>query len=349
MAGEDRLTALLGKVLNDLGGAYSTPIVRIGEALGLYAALADAPATSDSLAERTGCAERYLREWLAAQAASGYIDYDAATGLFSLNDDQALLFADRSSPVYIVGAFDVAVSCIDNQPKVEAAFRSGAGVGWGDQAACMFCAVAKFFRPGYEANLVGTWLPALSGVVERLRDGGRIADVGCGHGWSTLIMARAFPKAEVIGFDFHGPSVEEAGRHAAAHGVSNARFATATAQDFPGEDFDLVTSFDSLHDMGDPEGAARHVHGALRPGGSWMIVEPLAGDTLADNLNPVGRLFYSASTMICVPTSLAQDGRAALGAQAGERRLREVIGAGGFETIRRSAETPFNMVLEARA
>jgi len=259
------------------------------------------------------------------------------------------VFADPDSPVYLIGAFDNAVSGIENQPKVQAAFRSGAGVAWGDQASCMFCAVAKFFRPGYEANIVANWLPALDGVVERLRAGGRIADVGCGHGFSTLIMARAFPEAEVVGYDFHAPSIEEANAHAAAHALPNLRFETATAKDFPGTDLDLVTCFDCLHDMGDPAGAAAHIRRSLKPDGKWMIVEPMAGDRLEDNLNPVGRLYYAASTMICVPTALAQEGGAALGAQAGEARLSEVIRAGGFATVRRAAETPFNMVLEAAA
>lgn len=350
---QEKLMALLGAVVNDLGGAYSAPLVRMGEQLGLYAALkAHGPASSQQLAERTGCAERYLREWLANQAGCGYVSVEGADGeaRFSLTPEQAMVFADPDSPVYILGAFDNAVTGIHNQAKVQAAFRTGEGFAWADQASCMFCAVAKFFRPGYEASLVGVWLPALEGVVEKLeREGGRIADIGCGHGFSTLIMARAFPKAEVVGYDFHPASIEEANGHAAAHALPNVRFETATAKDFPGRDYDLATCFDCLHDMGDPVGAAAHIRQSLKPGGTWMIVEPMAGDTLAENINPVGRLFYAASTMICVPTALAQDGRAALGAQAGEAKLREAIAAGGFQTIRRAAETPFNMVLEARA
>jgi SAM-dependent methyltransferase len=346
---QGKLMSLLGTVVGDLGGAYSVPLVRMGEALGLYAALDGAPQTPASLAANTGCAERYVREWLANQAGCGYVTHDPDTGAFSLTEEQAMVFARPESPVYLIGAFDTAVSGIENQPQVEAAFRSGTGVGWSEQSACLACAVAKFFRPGYEGNIVEAWLPALDGVVERLQAGGRVADVGCGHGFSTLIMARAFPKAEVIGFDFHEPSIEAARAHAAEHGVRNLRFETATAKDYPGGNYDLVTCFDCLHDMGDPVGAAAHVRESLKPDGKWMIVEPLAGNNLSDNLNPVGRLFYAASTMICVPTSLAQETGLALGAQAGEARLREIVEAGGFGGVRRAAETPFNMVLEAAA
>ncbi|MEO1329014.1 MAG: methyltransferase domain-containing protein [Pseudomonadota bacterium] len=346
---EEKLMALLGKIVSDMGAAYSVPLVRMGEQLGLYAALkTHGPLTSAGLAEKTGCAERYVREWCANQAASGYIDFDADAGTFSLSPEQALAFADQNSPVYILGAFDNAITGIENQPKVQAAFRTGEGVAWGDQAACMFCAVAKFFRPGYAANLVGSWLPALDGVVDRLKQGGKIADVGCGHGHSTLMMAEAFPNAEVVGFDFHAPSIEEANAHAASHGLKNLRFETATAKDFPGADYDLVTFFDCLHDMGDPTGACAHVKSALKPDGAAMIVEPMAADAMKDNMHDLGRLFYAASTMICVPTSLAQDVGSALGAQAGEARLTEVIKSGGFTQVRRATETPFNIVLEAR-
>lgn len=346
---EDKLMALLGKVLDDLGGAYSVPLVRMGEQLGLYAALRRGPLTSVQLAEKTGCAERYVREWLGNQAGCGYVTHDPTDETFSLTEEQALVFAEPESPVYMLGAYDNAVSGIENQPKVQAAFRTGDGVAWGDQASCMFCAVAKFFRPGYEANLVQNWLPALDGITAKLEQGGKIADVGCGHGFSTLIMARTFPNAEVIGYDFHGPSIEEANAHAASHNLPNVRFETATAKDYPGTDYDLVTCFDCLHDMGDPTGAAAHIKQSLKPDGSWMIVEPMAGDTLADNINPVGRLYYAASTMICIPTSLAQEVGTALGAQAGEAKLAETIKSGGFSSVHRATETPFNMVLEARA
>ncbi|MDH5821958.1 class I SAM-dependent methyltransferase [Luteimonas sp. RD2P54] len=348
---EDRLHAFIGQVLNDLGGAYSATLVTLGDRLGLYRTLRDqGPATPAELAARSGCAERYLREWLSHQAASSYLAYDPASGRFALPPEQAMVFANEDSPVYLMGGFEMVGSHVQNQPRVAEAFRSGDGVAWGDQGACMFCAVARFFRPGYEHNLVQSWLPALDGVVGKLERGASVADVGCGHGHSTLVMARAFPNSSFVGFDFHPDSITAANAHRDAEGISpeRVRFEVATAKDFPGR-YDLVTCFDCLHDMGDPAGAAAHVRAALAEGGSWMIVEPIAGDSLVENLNPVGRLYYAASTMICVPTSLAQETGAALGAQAGERRLAEVIRSGGFGSVRRAAETPFNMVLEARA
>jgi SAM-dependent methyltransferase len=246
------------------------------------------------------------------------------------------------------GGFDAVAAMLENQPKVQAAFKTGGGVAWGDQATCMFCAVARFFRPGYVNNLVSQWLPALDGVVAKLERGAKVADVGCGHGWSTVLMAKAFPKSQFIGFDFHENSINDARAHAREHGVTgNARFEVVKAKEFPEAGFDLVTCFDCLHDMGDPAGAARHIRAALKPDGTWMVVEPMAGDKLEDNLNPVGRLYYAGSTLICVPTSKSQEVGAALGAQAGEKRLREVIGGAGFRTVRRATETPFNMVLEA--
>jgi SAM-dependent methyltransferase len=347
---EAKLHEFVGRMLGDLGGAVSVALVRIGDALGLYRALRDGgPATSAELAARTGLAERYLREWLSQQAASGYLSYDPASHRFALSPEQAAVLADEDSPVYMAPAFDIAAALLDNQPKVQAAFRTGEGVSWGDQAACLFCATARFFRPGYAANLVQSWLPALDGVVAKLQRGARVADVGCGHGVSTALMAQAFPNAEFVGFDFHPASVEAARAHAREHGVDgNTRFEVGTAKDYPGR-YELVTFFDCLHDLGDPAGAAQHVRETLAPDGTWMIVEPMAGDRLEDNLNPVGRLYYAGSTMICVPTSLAQEVGAAFGAQAGEARLREaVVSGGGFSQFRRAAETPFNMVLEAR-
>ncbi|HET9070011.1 MAG TPA: methyltransferase domain-containing protein, partial [Amaricoccus sp.] len=342
---ETQVSELVGKVLGDLGGAVSVPLVRIGDALGLYRALAEiGPATVEEVAAASGCAPRYLREWLSAQAASGYVTH--AAGKFSLSPAQALVFAEPDSPVNLIGAFDTAAAMVENQLKVQAAFRTGRGVAWGDQAGCMFCAVARLFRPGYVNALVQEWLPALDGAAERLAAGARVADVGCGHGLSTILMAQAFPASDFVGYDFHPGSIAAATAHARAHGVGNVRFEVARAQDFPGEEYDLVTCFDCLHDMGDPVAAAAHIRAALKPGGVWMVVEPAAGDALEDNLNPVGRLYYSASTMICVPTSLAQERGEALGAQAGERRIAEVIRAGGFERVRRAAETPLNMVLE---
>lgn len=350
MINEDKLNTLLGQVIGDLGAAYSVSLVRLGERLGLYKALVDGgPATPQELAERTGFHERYLREWCAQQAASNYIEYDAASGQFAMPPEHAMVFVDENSPVYLMGGFDNMLSTIENEPKVEAGFRSGDGVAWGDQAGCMFCAVAKFFKPSYQHNLVQAWLPALDGMVEKLEAGGRVADVGCGHGHSTLIMAEAFPNAEFVGYDFHAPSVEEAREHARAHGLDDrVRFEVARAQDFSGGPFDLIACFDCLHDMGDPAGAAAHIRSQLAEDGRWMIVEPMAGDSISDNLHPLGRLMYAASTMICVPTSLAQEEGRALGAQAGQAALTEEIMKGGFGHVRRAAETPFNMVLEAR-
>ena len=269
-------------------------------------------------------------------SCADYVAYDKATGTFSLPPEQAMVFADEVQPGFTTGGFDTIAALMENQSKVQAAFKTGGGVQWGDQAGCMFCAVARFFRPGYRTNLVDQWLPALDGVVGKLGAGGTVADVGCGHGLSTVMMAQAFPKSQFIGFDFHEGSIAEARQHAKEHGVANARFEVAKAKEFPGSGYDLVTFFDCLHDMGDPAGAAAHVRQALKPDGSWMIVEPQAHDRLEDNLNPVGRLYYSASTMICVPTSLAQEVGTALGAQAGEAKLREVISKGGFTRIRRA-------------
>jgi SAM-dependent methyltransferase len=350
MVDEAKLNQFIGQMLGDLGGAASVAMVRIGDALGLYKALrSKGPMTVAELAAATGANERYLREWLAQQAASNYLSYEPATRKFALAEEQAMVFAIEESPVYMMGGFDLMAAMLDNQPKVEAAFRIGGGVQWGEQGGCMFCAVARFFRPSYHNNLIGSWLPALDGVVEKLNRGARVADVGCGHGWSTVMMAKAFPNSQFIGYDFHSGSIDAASAHAGSHGVSrNVRFEVGTAKDFPETGLDLVTFFDCLHDMGDPAGAAAHVRRALKPDGSWMIVEPMAGDSLEQNLNPVGRLYYAASTMICVPTSLSQEVGAALGAQAGEAKLREVITAGGFGTVRRAAETPFNMILEAR-
>ena len=350
MVDEARLHEFIGKMLGDLGGASSVAMVRIGDALGLYKTLhADGPTTCAALAKQLGLNERYLREWLSHQAASGYLVYDPVAATFALPAEQAMVFALEDSPVYMMGGFDIMAAMLDNQPKVQAAFKSGGGVAWGDQGSCMFCAVARFFRPGYHNNLVPHWLPALDGVMAKLQHGAKVADVGCGHGWSTVLMAKAFPNSQFIGYDFHAGSIEDARTHAREHGVAaNTRFEVAPAKQVPDKDFDLVTCFDCLHDMGDPAGAAAHVRSLLKPDGTWMVVEPMAGDRLEDNLNPVGRLYYAGSTMICVPTSLSQEVGAALGAQAGEARLREVIGGAGFRTVRRAAETPFNMILEAK-
>jgi len=350
MVDDAKLHQFIGQMLSDLGGAASIALVRIGDSFGLYKTLhARGPMTVAELAAAAGVNERYLREWLSHQAASNYLSYDPATQKFTLPPEQAMVFAVEDSPVYMTGAFTCMESFLDNLAKVQPVFRTGGGVAWDNQASCLFCAVAQFFRPGYHNNLVSNWLPALDGVVEKLERGGRVADVGCGHGLSTVIMAKAFPNSQFIGYDFHSSSIRHAQAHAKEHGVtSNARFEVGTAKDYPEKEFDLVTFFDCLHDMGDPAGAAAHVRQSLKSDGSWMIVEPMAGDRLEDNLNPVGRIYYAASTMVCVPTSLSQEVGAALGAQAGESRLREVAAAGGFRNVRRAAETPFNMILEAR-
>jgi SAM-dependent methyltransferase len=346
---EAKLHQFVGQMLTDLGGATSVALVRIGDQLGLYKTLHQkGPMTVPELAAATGLQERYLREWASHHAASNYLSYDPATQKFALPEEQAMVFAIDDSPVNMIGAFDLMVAILAGQDKVQQAFKIGGGVPWDDNIGCMFCAVAKFFRPGYHNNLVPNWLPALDGVVEKLERGATAADVGCGHGWSTVLM-KAFPNSQFTGYDFHPSSIEQARAHAAEHGVSgNTRFEVATAKEFPGKDLDLVTFFDCLHDMGDPAGAAAHVRQSLKPDGTWMLVEPMAGDRLEDNLNPVGRLYYGGSTMICVPTSLAQEVGAALGAQAGEAKLREVITSGGFSSVRRATETPFNMILEAR-
>ncbi|HEY8003902.1 MAG TPA: class I SAM-dependent methyltransferase [Phenylobacterium sp.] len=347
----DRLNQLVGKMLGDLGGAFSVPTARIGFKLGLFDALhKDGAATSAELARRAGLAERYVREWGMAQAANGYVDFDAATERFSLTPEQAMVFAVKDSPVYLQGAFDLAAEMVEGQSKVEAAFRSGKGVAWGDSTHCLFCAVGAFFRPGYVNSIVQAWLPALEGMLPRLAAGAKVADVGCGVGFSTLLMAEAFPRSSFVGYDFHAPSIEEANAHAKAHGLSDrVRFETVPAKEIAERGFDLVTMFDCLHDMGDPRGCAAHMKALLKADGAWMLVEPIAADRPGDNVgNPVSRLYYNASTMICVPTSLAQEVGAALGAQAGEATLTGVLEDAGFRRVRRAAEGPFNMVLEAR-
>jgi ubiquinone/menaquinone biosynthesis C-methylase UbiE len=350
MVDEDKLNQFIGQMLGDLGGAASIAMARMGDALGLYQALhVKGAMTCAALAKEVGVNERYLREWLSHQAASNYLTYEPANGKFALPPEQAMVFAIEDSPVYMLGGFDVRAALLDAQPKVQEAFQTGGGVAWSDHTGCMFCAVARFFRPGYHNNLVAHWLPALDGAMAKLERGASVADVGCGHGWSTVLMAKAFPNSTFVGYDFHPNSIEQARAHAQEHGVAaNARFEVAKAKEFPGSNYDLVTFFDCLHDMGDPTGAAAHVRQSLKPDGTWMIIEPMAGDRLEQNMKPIGRLYYAGSTMICVPTSLSQEVGAALGAQAGEEKLREVITGGGFSRVRRATETPFNMILEAR-
>ncbi len=346
----DKLNALLGKVLGDLGAAYSVPTVRIGFRLGLFDALHEGEASAAELAKRTGLTERYVREWALAQAANGYIVCDAAAERFSMTAEQAMFFVNKDSPLYMAGGFDLAGAMVEAEPKVEAAFRNGGGVRWGESAGCMFCAVGAFFRPGYVNNIVQAWLPSLEGVLPKLEAGAKVADVGCGVGFSTLLMAEAFPKSSFVGYDFHAPSIEQANAHAIEHGLAGrVRFETTPAKTIADRDFDLVTMFDCLHDMGDPRGCAAHIRAMLKPEGSWMLVEPIAADDAGGNIgNPVSRLYYNASTMICVPTSLDQEVGEGLGAQAGERKLTEVLTGAGFSRVRRATEGAFNMVLEAR-
>jgi 2-polyprenyl-3-methyl-5-hydroxy-6-metoxy-1,4-benzoquinol methylase len=346
---QDKLNAFLGRMVGDLGAVATGALVLLGDRLGLYKAMQEGESiTAAELAQKTGTHERYIREWLAAQAAAGYVEYDAGADRFHLSPEQAMVFADDDSPAFMAGAFEVLAALWVDEPKVTEAFRTGKGVAWHDHSACLFRGTERFFRPGYNANLVSSWLPALEDVVEKLQQGALVADVGCGHGASTVVMARAFPNARFVGFDYHPASIERARKAAAEAGVTaNTSFEVAPAKSYPGT-YDLVTFFDCLHDMGDPVGASAHVRQSLKPDGTWMIVEPFAHNNLADNLNPVGRVYYAASTMVCTPASLAQEVGLGLGAQAGELKLRQVISAGGFTRLRRAAETPFNMVLEAR-
>jgi 2-polyprenyl-3-methyl-5-hydroxy-6-metoxy-1,4-benzoquinol methylase len=346
---EEAMHAFAMKMVQDLGAAVSGSLVVVGDRLGLYKALADiAPATSVQLAEHTHYDERYLREWLSAQAASGYVQYDPATACFSMSPAQVAVFADPHSSIAMTGGFYSVASTYIDEPKITEAFRTGGGVQWGDHHNCLFCGTEKFFRPGYENNLVNAWIPALDGVEERLNSGIRVTDIGCGFGASTLIMAKAFPKSEFVGYDIHAASIEHAREHATAEGLTNVSFEVATAKDFTGGPFDFVTIFDALHDMGDPVGAAVQVAKNLTPEGTWMIVEPRAGDSLEENLNPIGRVYYGFSTMVCTPSSKSQDVGLALGAQAGEARLRGVVTEGGFSRFSRATETPFNLILQAQ-
>ncbi len=348
---QERLNAFMGRAVVDIGATLHAGLVVLGEKLGLYKALAAsaAPLTPDQLAQRTGTSERYVREWLNAQAAGGYVTYHPDAGAYSLSPEQAFALADEDSPAYLPGAFQLVTSAVKAEPQITEAFRSGAGYGWHEHDHGLFEGTERFFRPNYVGNLVSSWIPALTGVADKLRAGARVADVGCGHGASTILLARAFPKSTFTGFDYHGPSIEAARRAAGEKGVADrVRFEQAAAKSYPGKDYDLVAFFDCLHDMGDPEGAATHVLRSLAPEGTWMIVEPFAGDKVEDNLTPVGRVFYAASTLICTPASRSQEVGLALGAQAGEARLREVVTRGGFTRFRRAAETPFNLVLEAR-
>ncbi|HEY4429290.1 MAG TPA: class I SAM-dependent methyltransferase [Solirubrobacteraceae bacterium] len=347
---EAKLEAFMGQAVTDMGAIISAPLMVIGEKLGLYKAMAGAgPLTSQEVAERSGAAERYVREWLRNQAAGGYVTYDPESDRYTLPDEQALALADEDSPFYILGIYDSVASLYADEDQILESFRSGRGMGWHEHDHRLFRGTERFFRPGYRGNLVPEWIPALDGVQEKLERGAKVADVGCGHGASTIIMAEAFPNSEFFGFDYHDASVERAREAAAEAGVGDRiSFEAASAKDYPGSGYDLVTVFDCLHDMGDPVGASAHVLETLAEDGTWMIVEPFANDRVEENLNPVGRVFYGASTVICTPASLSQEVGLALGAQAGEARLTEVLEDGGFTRVRRATETPFNLILEAR-
>jgi SAM-dependent methyltransferase len=338
----------MGRFVGDLGAALSAALVVIGDRLGLYRAMADgAPVTPQELSDRTGTDARYVREWLSNQAAGGYVTY--GDGTFSLSPEQSLALAQEGSPAFVPGAFQLATSLVKDEEKIARAFETGDGVGWHEHHHDLFAGTERFFRPGYSANLTSSWIPALDGAQEKLASGACVADVGCGHGVSTILMAEAFPRSEFVGFDYHAGSIEHARDAAAEAGLSDrVSFEVAPAKEYPGDGYDLVAMFDCLHDMGDPVGAAAHVFETLGEDGTWMIVEPYAGDRLEDNLNPVGRVYYGASTLVCTPASRDQEVGLALGAQAGEARLREVVTAGGFTRFRRATETPFNIVLEAR-
>jgi 2-polyprenyl-3-methyl-5-hydroxy-6-metoxy-1,4-benzoquinol methylase len=345
---QDKLNAFLGKALGDIGAAWSANMVLLGDKLGLYKAMARLGAvTPAELAKATKTAERYIREWLGNQAAGGYVTYDPATGRYTLPEEQASALADENSPCFLPGAFQGIAAGFAANPKIEQRFKTGKGLGWDQHDPQLFEGTERFFRPNYVGNLVSNWIPALDGVEAKLKKGVPVADVGCGFGASTILMAKAYPNSTFFGFDYHQPSIVAARRRAKEAGVKNVTFEKAMSTNYPGKDYAFVTHFDCLHDMGDPVGAAKQVRKTLAPDGTWMIVEPFAGDRVEENLNPVGRVFYAASTMICVPASLAYKGPA-LGAQAGEARLREVATKGGFTRFRRATQTPFNLVLEAR-
>ncbi|MDX6689857.1 MAG: hypothetical protein QOG15_1314 [Solirubrobacteraceae bacterium] len=346
----DKLNEFVFRAVEEVGATLNAALVVMGDKLGLYRALADAGGlTPIELARRSGVSERYVREWLNAQAAGGYLAYDPADGSYALGPEQAVALTDETSPAYLPGFFQIAVGSVIDSPRIIESARNGAGVGWHEHNHDVFEGCERFFRPGYNANLVPAWLPALDGVVEKLEAGAKVADIGCGHGASTILMAQSFPRSTFVGSDYHAGSIETARERAREARVADrVRFETAAAASHPDDGYDLVTMFDCLHDMGDPVGAARRVHETLAPDGTWLIVEPMAGDRVEDNLNPVGRAYYGFSTFLCTPASLSQDVGLALGAQAGQARIGDVVAAGGFTRFRRAAETPFNLVFEAR-
>ena len=345
----DKLNAFIGQFVTDLGASVHAGMVVIGEKLGLYKALATGPMTPAELAAKTGTDARYLREWLASQAAGGYITYNEASNTFSLTQEQAFTLAHEDSPAYLPGAFELALGSLAAVPRIAESFRTGAGMGWHEHDDGVFHGCEKFFRPGYAANLVSSWIPALDDVKQKLEAGARVADVGCGKGASTLLMAKAFPRSRFFGFDYHDKSIVAARESAHQEGIGDRiTFEVSKAMEFPGQDYDFVAVFDCLHDMGDPVGAATHVRQSLAKDGTWMIVEPFANEQLKDNLNPVGRVYYSFSTLLCTPCSRSQEVGLCLGAQAGEKRIQEVVSSAGFSRFRRATETPFNIVYEAR-
>jgi SAM-dependent methyltransferase len=337
-------------MVGDMGAIMSGALVIVGDKLGLYKGLAElGSATPEALARATNTNERYVREWLAAQAAAGYVEFDAASSTYRMTPEQQVTLADDGGPLFMAGAFDLFAAAYIDEPKITEAFRTGNGVSWHEHHPCLFRGTERFFRAGYLRHLMADWLPALDGVTVKLEEGAKVADIGCGHGASTILMAARYPNSKFFGFDYHAASIERARQAAEEAGVAqNTEFRVASAKDYPGTDFDLIAFFDCLHDMGDPVGAASHACKALKPDGTALIVEPFANDTLAENLNPIGRMFYAGSTMFCTPASLSQEVGLGLGAQAGEKKLREVVTAGGFTRFRRAAETPFNLVLEAR-
>ena len=346
----NKLNAFLGQAVSDMGASLHSVLILIGDKLGLYRAMRDgAPVSAKELSERTGTTQRYVREWLNANAASKYVDYDGASDTYSMTPEQAFALAEDDTALDLPGFYYMLASCMKDEEKLTEIFRTGEGFGWHEHEKGLFVGCERFFRPTYLAHLLSEWIPALDGVEAKLHSGARVADFGCGHGSSTILMAKAFPNSKFFGFDYHPESIRRAREIAEEQQLTDrVSFEVAPAAAFPGTGYDFIGCFDCLHDMGDPVGAARHVYDALAPQGTWMIVEPMAGDSVASNLNPVGRIFYSASTLCCVPASMSQEVGLGLGAQAGEQQLRQVITAGGFTRVRRAAETPFNMVLEAR-
>lgn len=344
----DKVHDMMGKVMGHVAGAVSVMMAYMGDQAGVWTAMDGAgPLTCDELAAKTGMEPKYLREWLGSVAAAGYVTFDGAKETFELTPEAALIFTREGQPLCMQGFFQAVVAQYDTHEKAVEVFKTGAGRPWSDHSQCLFCGTNRFFRPGYAANLVSSWLPALEGVTDKLEAGAKVADIGCGYGSSTVLMAKHYPNSTFVGIDFHEPSIIEARKQAEDAGLNNVTFEVAMAQDFAGDGFDFACIFDALHDMGDPVGAARHIREAMKPDGTFMVVEPMAGDTMAENMHPMGQIFYGFSCMGCVPASLAQDVGLGLGAQAGQKRLAAVLNEAGFSNVRRATETPTNMVLEA--